>query len=115
MKTQTDSTNSARVEETSSAQRKPAGPSLRSAKPSVPPSVSPERIQKVKKILYALLGFLVVADFFIYREHAALMWESIPGFNALYALVATVLIIVISKFLGHAWLMKPENYYGERP
>ena len=78
MKTHTDPSISARIEE-SPSNTKPAGPSSRSAKPSAPPSsVSPEQIQKTKKILYALLGFLVVADFFIYREHAALMWESIP-------------------------------------
>jgi hypothetical protein len=116
MKTQADPSNSARLEETRSAGRKAAAPSLHSGKPSIRPSgVSPEQVQMVKKVLYALLGLLIVADFFIHREHAALMWESIPGFNALYALIATVLIIVISKFLGHVWLMKPENYYGERP
>jgi hypothetical protein len=72
---------------------------------------SPDQMQNFKKPLYILLGILIVADFFIHREHATLMWESIPGFNALYALIATVLIIVISKFLGHVWLMKPEDYY----
>lgn len=71
----------------------------------------PEQLEKMKKPLYAALAVLVVADFFIHREHASLIWESIPGFNALYGLIATVLIIVVSKFLGHAWLMKPENYY----
>lgn len=72
---------------------------------------SPEQMQNFKKPLYVLLAVLVAVDFFIHREHATLIWESIPGFNALYSLIATVLIIVISKFLGHVWLMKPENYY----
>ena len=72
----------------------------------------PEQIQKIKALLYGALGFLVVLDFFIRGAHVAFIWDSIPGFSAFYGLIATVLIIVVSKFLGHVWLMKPENYYG---
>lgn len=71
----------------------------------------PEQIQKMKPPLYAALGLLVAVDFFVHREHAALIWESIPGFSALFGLIATVLIIFVSKFLGLG-LIKPENYYG---
>lgn len=88
--------------------------SRRNGKAGPEQAVGPEQLERIKKPLYAALAVLVAADFFIHREHASLIWESIPGFNALYALIATVLIIVVSKFLGHAWLMKPENYYGER-
>lgn len=70
----------------------------------------PEQIQKMKTPLYAVLGFLVVVDFFVHREHAALIWESIPGFSAVFGLIATVLIIFVSKFLGLG-LMKREDYY----
>lgn len=72
---------------------------------------SAERVQKVKTPLYAALGFLVVVDFFLHREHAAFVWDSIPGFSAFYGLIATALIIFVSKLLG-VGLMKPENYYG---
>src|SRR5579884_3566062 len=71
---------------------------------------TPERIQKMKTPLLAALGVLVVIDFFINREHAALIWDSIPGFGAVYGLIATVLIVFVSKFLG-VGLMKREDYY----
>ncbi|TAK03413.1 MAG: hypothetical protein EPO39_12195 [Candidatus Manganitrophaceae bacterium] len=64
----------------------------------------------MKTPLYAALGLLVVVDFFVHREHAALIWESIPGFSAAFGLIATVLIIFVSKFLGLG-LMKREDYY----
>lgn len=72
---------------------------------------SDEQVRKIKTLLYAALGFLVVVDFFVHREHAAFGWDSIPGFSAFYGLIAAALIIFISKFLG-VGLMKPENYYG---
>lgn len=70
----------------------------------------PEQFQKMKTPLYAALGILVVADFFVHREHAELIWESIPGFSTAFGLIATVLIIFVSKFLGLG-LMKREDYY----
>ena len=71
----------------------------------------PEQIQKIKTPLYAALGFLVVVDLFVHREHVAFIWDGIPGFNAFYGLISTVLIIMVAKFVGHAWLMKSEDYY----
>ncbi len=66
---------------------------------------------KLKKWLYLLLALFVVADFFVHREHAVFPWDHIPGFSALYALVATVVIVVVAKGIGHAFLMKEEDYY----
>lgn len=70
----------------------------------------PEQIQKMKIPLYAALGLLVVVDFFVHRDHAAFIWDSIPGFSAVYALIATIVIVFVSKFLGLG-LMKREDYY----
>ncbi len=71
----------------------------------------PEQIQRIKRACCATLGSLVVVDFFLYREHVAFLWDGIPGFSAFYGFISTVLIILVSKFVGHVWLMKPEDYY----
>lgn len=73
--------------------------------------VKPEQIQKIKTPLIATLVLLAVVDIFVHGDHATFIWDSIPGFNAVYGLITTVLIIVVSKALGHALLMKPEDYY----
>jgi hypothetical protein len=59
----------------------------------------------------ALLALLVLADLVTPREHLLFEAEAWPGFSALYGLVSCVLIIWVSKLLGHAGLMKPEDYY----
>ena len=72
---------------------------------------NPEQIKTLKKMFYAILGLLVVADVVMHRAHVTFFWEAIPGFHAVYGLVSTAMIIVVSKFIGHAWLMKREDYY----
>jgi hypothetical protein len=65
----------------------------------------------VKRLFYIALFIVVVADFFVERHHVIFFWDRIPGFGALFGFVSCALIIVISKAVGHAWLMKKEDYY----
>ena len=65
----------------------------------------------IKRLFYASLFLVVAADFLIPRHHIFFFWDEVPGFGALYGLFSCVLIIVFSKWLGHYWLMKRENYY----
>ena len=77
---------------------------------------SPERMKTVKRIFYATLVLLVAGDFLIPREHAHFIWDTIPGFSAVYGFISCVLIIVVSKFIGHSGgLMVRENYYKAAP
>lgn len=70
-----------------------------------------EQNPKLKKRLYIFLALLVGADFFVHREHATFIWDHIPGFSALHGLISTVIIILVAKGIGHAFLMKKEDYY----
>lgn len=72
---------------------------------------NPARMKKIKRGFYAALVLLVAGDFLIEREHAHFIWDLIPGFSAFYGFISCVLIIVVSKFIGHAGLMKREDYY----
>jgi len=74
---------------------------------------NPAKMAKIKKVFYVSLALLVVVDVFIHRHHPVFAWDVIPGFSAAYGFISTVLIVVISKFIGHAFLMKPENYYHD--
>lgn len=65
----------------------------------------------VKGISYIALVLVVAADFVIHRHHVEHFWDRIPGFGAVYGLVSCVVIIIVSKYIGHAWLMKKEDYY----
>ncbi len=71
----------------------------------------PKNIKILKILSYACLALTVAADFFIPRKHTHFPWDHIPGFYALFGLIACVLIIVLAKTLGYKWLMKKEDYY----
>jgi len=74
---------------------------------------NPANIRQHKITLFIILIVVVIADFLVPREHAVFLWDKIPGWSALYGFVSCVLIIVVSKFLGHDWLMKKEDYYDD--
>jgi hypothetical protein len=45
-------------------------------------------------------------------DRIELVWFSdLPGYWAVFGLVSCVIIIVVSKWLGHKFLQKPEDYY----
>lgn len=64
-----------------------------------------------RRLFYAVLAVLVLIDVFIPKEHALFSWEALPGFSALYGLISCLLIIIVSKWIGHAVLMVREDYY----
>ncbi len=77
---------------------------------------NPEEMKKTKKFFLYFGIALVVIDVVIHIPslhlvHIYFLWDWVPGFSSLYGFISTYLIIVISKWIGHAFLMKPENFY----
>lgn len=70
----------------------------------------PDLSKKFKKIFYPFIALLVILDVFLH-DHVTFLWDRIPGFWSVYGFLATVVMIVVSKAIGHAWLMKSEDYY----
>lgn len=65
-----------------------------------------------RRLFYIALVLIVIADFLVPREHAEYLWDRLPGWSAVYGLVSCVLLIFVSKFLGHqGGLMRREDYY----
>ena len=74
----------------------------------------PANAGKLKKWSYVALALTVVADFFVHRHHVHYIWDRIPGWGAFYGFVSCVLIILVSKFLGHqCGIMQDEDYYDD--
>ncbi len=66
------------------------------------------------RMLYVCLAASVLAGVLVHvfmPSHAAFLWQAIPGFSAIYGFVGCILIIVVSKTLGHHWLQREEDYY----
>jgi hypothetical protein len=65
-----------------------------------------------RRLFYLVLVLIVAADFVVPREHTEFFWERLPGWSALYGFGSCVLLIFVSKFLGHqGGLMRREDYY----
>ena len=71
------------------------------------------RRKGVKKIAYIVLILVIITDFFIPRHEIHFIGDQIPGFWSLFGSVACILIILISKWIGHLGIMQDENYYNE--
>ena len=64
-----------------------------------------------RRLFYLVLVLIVVADFRPPRARR-IFWERLPGWSALYGFGSCVLLIFVSKFLGHqGGLMRREDYY----
>jgi len=76
---------------------------------------NPRRFARVKRLGVWFLVVVVVAEVLVvnvfHLGHPHFWFERIPGFGSLYGFVACVLIVVVSKFLGHRGLMRREDYY----
>ena len=64
------------------------------------------RTKKVKQIAYGVLILLIIVDFIIPRQEVHFFGDEIHGFWSLFGFIACVLIIVVSKWIGHLGLMQ---------
>jgi len=71
----------------------------------------PKNVRRLIHLFYALLGILLVAEFFIHK-HGHFPWEDKPFFFAIYGFVACVGVIFASKVLRY-FLKRDEDYYEE--
>ena len=75
-----------------------------------------KRLKAVIWVCYGVLALLVVIDalpFLVDKEHAHTKLEHLPGFWSVFGFVACTLIIFLSKWYGHAGIMRREDYYDE--
>ena len=61
------------------------------------------------RIFYVFCALLFVADFFVHRYHDHPL-EALPGFYAIYGLVACVLLVLLAKGLRKL-IMRGEDHY----
>ena len=73
-----------------------------------------KRLKTVVRIGCAILGALVLVDaFLVHKEHAHTAIERVPAFWAVFGFIGCVVIILVSKWFGHAGVMQREDYYDE--
>jgi hypothetical protein len=75
----------------------------------------PVRFRRLKRVFYASLVAIALGEIIVtqvlHLGHGHFGFEGWPAWGAGYGLVSCILIVVVSKFLGHRWLMRKEDYY----
>ncbi len=65
-----------------------------------------------KNLLIILFAGSIAFEFFFAAPHHVTYWyHRIPGFYAVFALAACVVLIRIFKTIAHLWLQRNDNYY----
>jgi hypothetical protein len=72
------------------------------------------RLKTVVRICFGLLALLILLDaVLVDKEHAHTHLERLPAFWSIFGFLGCVLIIIASKWFGHAGIMTREDYYDE--
>ena len=74
----------------------------------------PARAQRLKRWFYAGLAVVVLIEIAVgafAHEPTHFWFEDLLVWGSIYGLISCVLIIVVSKFLGHRCLLREEDYY----
>ena len=75
----------------------------------------PVRLARIKR--WSIIGLVVVAlaeivlPLIFQVEHHHFSFESFPAWGSVYGLISCAAIIILSKLIGKAWLMRREDYY----
>ena len=75
----------------------------------------PVRFARLKRWFYVGLAVVTVAKIALPlvfdAGHPHFSFERFPAWGSIYGLVSCVAIIVVSKLIGKAWLMRREDHY----
>ncbi len=76
---------------------------------------NPVRFAWIKRCFFVGLVVVALAEIalpIVFRGgHSHFSFESFPAWGSLYGFVSCVAIIVVSKLIGKAWLMRREDHY----
>ena len=67
--------------------------------------------KRLRLILIICIGLLSILGFVFPNPHPHFWWQKIPVFDVAFGFFGCVFIVLVSKWIGHRWLMKDEEYY----
>ena len=74
-----------------------------------------QRLKTVIYVGYGVLALVVLLDIaFVHKGEAHTDVERLPGFWAVFGFVACTVIVLVSKWFGHAGIMTREDYYDRQ-
>lgn len=67
--------------------------------------------RKLRRWMYSGIIATCLLGLVFPNKHPHFWWQKIPVYDALFGFIGCIAIILFSKWLGHAWLMKDEDFY----
>ncbi len=74
---------------------------------------SPEKVKMWRKVLFAVMGLLIILNILIPNHHPHFGVDSAPGFWPAFGFVVGVLMIFFVKKIVQPLIKRPEDYYGD--
>ena len=74
-------------------------------------------MKRIRTLVFIAVFILFVLVDFLVRDgegHGGLLGFHMPGLFALFGFIACVVLVVISKLIGHYWLQRKEDYYDRK-
>ena len=76
----------------------------------------PVRFARIKRCFYVGLAVLAVVEIVVpllFHDEHHFSFESFPAWGSVYGFVSCAAIILVSKLIGKAWLMRREDHYDD--
>ena len=71
-------------------------------------------LKTVVRVCFGVLALLILLDaVLVDKQHAHTRIEHLPAFWSIFGFLGCVLIIIGSKWFGHAGIMTRDDYYDE--
>jgi hypothetical protein len=72
-------------------------------------------VQRIGLVAAGIAALVTLVFEILYRHdiHAHDIWHMMALFDLLYGFVGCIVLVRVSKGLGHAWLQRKETYYGD--
>jgi hypothetical protein len=75
----------------------------------------PASLARIKRSFYVALGVIALAEIvlprFFHADEVHFSFENFPAWGSIYGLISCVAIILLSKLIGKALLIRREDYY----
>ncbi len=70
--------------------------------------------QLLRAGFFTLLGLIVLFDVFAPRHEPHFFGDNLRGFWAVFGFLGCIALAKFMKGIGHAWLMKPVDFYAKK-
>lgn len=74
---------------------------------------APEKLGMWRRVMFAVLGLLVVLNIFVANHHPHFVIDRVPGFWPVFGFLVGVVMVFFVKKIVQPLIKRPEDYYAD--